>query len=341
MYLDGRTEPFSVAPDETILQAGLRHRLTLPYGCQSGSCASCRARLLRGEVRYRFDPPGLSAAEIDAGYILMCLAQPASDLLLQIDQPLDAQALRPQQLPCRVQAKRWLAHDVLGLTLKLPRRNPGDPAFRYLPGQYIDLLLDDGRRRSFSIANAANGETLDLHVRVTPEGRFANWAAHEMPERAILRFEGPLGAFYLRESSRPILMVAGGTGIAPIHAMLESLLRSPGPQRPVHLYWGVRACADLYLHETLSAWAAQHADFHYVPVLSAPAASDAAELERGWVHEAVLRRHADLSGFDAYLSGPPPMVRAAKTAFAAIGLAPEHLHYDSFEDAHTTWPTMT
>lgn len=339
MYLDGRPEPFAVADDETILQAGLRHRLTLPHGCQSGSCASCRARLVDGTVSYPFEPPGLSAAEVQAGYILMCLARPASDLRIGLDQPVDAQSLRPQQLPCRVQARRWLSHDVLGLTLKLPRRNPGDPAFRHLPGQYVDLLLDDGRRRSFSIANVENGETLDLHIRVTPEGRFANWAAHEMPERAILRFEGPLGAFYLRESSaRPILMVAGGTGIAPVHAMLEKLLRRMPLQRPVWLYWGVRAHADLYLHETLSTWARQDAAFRYVPVLSAPSGIADAGFEHGWVHEAPLREHGRLEIFDAYLSGPPVMVRAAKTAFVAAGLSPDHLYYDAFEDAHTTWP---
>ncbi len=342
VYLDGRPEPFAVAADETILQAGLRHQLMLPHGCQSGSCASCRVRLLKGEVTYPFEPPGLSTEEISAGYILMCLARPASDLLLALDQPADAEALRPQQMPCRVQSRRWLSHDVLGLTLKLPRRNPGDPAFRYLPGQYIDLLLEDGRRRSFSMANAPNGESLELHIRVTPEGRFAQWAAHEMPERAILRFEGPLGAFYLRETStRPIVMVAGGTGIAPMHAILEQLLQQP-LQRPVWLYWGVRTEADLYLHELLGTWAAAHENFHYCPVLSASSESEAVgTFERGWVHEAPLRQHADLHAFDAYLSGPPVMVRAAKSAFVEAGLSPDHLYYDAFEDAHTTWPDKT
>lgn len=339
--MDGRPAPFSVAEDESILDAGLRQQMMLPHGCQSGSCASCRVRLLKGEVRYPFEPPGLSAAEVDAGFILMCLARPASDLLIELDQPADAASLRPQQMPCRVQARRWLSHDVLGLTLKLPRRNPGDPAFRYLAGQYIDLLLDDGQRRSFSIANAPNGESLELHIRVTPNGRFANWAAHEMADRAILRFEGPLGAFYRREdSTRPLLMLAGGTGIAPLHAMLEQLLQHGTLSQPLWLYWGVRAAVDLYLHDQLTQWATQHADFHYCPVLSAPAAEDLRTnaFARGWVHEMPLQHHANLRDFDAYISGPPPMVRAAKSAFVAAGLTPDHLYYDSFEDAHTTWP---
>lgn len=342
MYLQGRSAPFAVAAGESILDAGLAHKLMLPHGCQSGSCASCRVRLLQGEVRYPFDPPGLSAAEIEAGFILMCLARPASDLLIELDQPADAATLRPQQLPCRVQSRRWLSHDVLGLTLKLPRRNPGDPAFRYLPGQYIDLLLDGGHRRSFSMANAPNGESLELQIRVTAAGRFANWAAHEMPERAILQFEGPLGAFYLREpSTRPLLMLAGGTGIAPLLAMLEQLLRD-ALTRPLWLYWGVRTAADLYLHERLMQWTTQHAGFHYRPVLSAPSADDlAANIHAlGWAHEQPLLEHSDLRSFDAYVSGPPPMVQAAKSAFASAGLPATQLYYDSFEDAHATWPAQ-
>ena len=132
-------------------------------------------RVLRGSVEYPFPPPALSAAEIDAGYILMCLARPTGDLVIDLHQPAELEAIRPRKLPCRVQSRQWLAHDVLGLSLKLPR----DSGFRYLPGQYIDLLLDDGKRRSFSIASAPGGDALELHIRVTPGGKFAHWAAHE------------------------------------------------------------------------------------------------------------------------------------------------------------------
>lgn len=334
VYLAGRPHRFEVAPGESVLQAGLRQHFALPFGCQSGGCASCRVRLLQGEVEYPFPPPSLSAAEIEAGYILMCLARPRTDLTLDLHQPAQLEELRPRRFPVRVQDKTWLAHDVLGLRLKLPRGTP----LRYLPGQYLDLLLADGRRRSFSIANAPNGETLDLHVRVTPGGRFAHWAAHEMPERAILDCEAPLGAFYLREdSTRPILMMAGGTGISPLHAMLEDVL-SREAVRPLHLYWGVRARRDLYLHEHLSQWAAQHAHFRYTPVLSEPDADWRGA--RGFVHEALLREHPQLVGHEVYLSGPPVMVRAGKDAFLVAGLDADHLYYDSFDYAFETWPTL-
>ncbi|TJY64694.1 2Fe-2S iron-sulfur cluster binding domain-containing protein [Sinimarinibacterium sp. CAU 1509] len=330
VYLSDRPQSFTVEPDETILQAGLRQHLALPFGCQSGGCASCRVRLLDGNVAHRLPPPALSTAEIDAGYILMCLAQPQSDLRIDLHQPADLDALRPQIWPCRVQMRSWLAHDVLRLQLKLPKGK----TLHYLPGQYIDLLLDDGRRRSFSIANAPNGEFIELHVRVTPGGRFAQWAAHEMPDRAMLRFEGPLGAFYLREDTRPIVMIAGGTGIAPLRAMLQSLL--PQSQRPVHLYWGVRAQRDLYLDAELTQLAQAHPQFAYRPVLSEP--------DTGWngatgfVHAAALRDHADLHTHAAYLSGPPAMVRAGKDAFIAAGGDPDQLFYDAFDYAFETWP---
>ncbi|NKF22047.1 2Fe-2S iron-sulfur cluster-binding protein [Solimonas marina] len=334
VYLSDRPQRFTVEDDETILAAGLRHGLALPFGCQSGGCASCRVRLSAGSIDYAVEPPSLSPAERDAGYILMCLARPTSDLTIELHQPVQIDNMRPRQLPVRAQAKTWLAHDVLGLTLKLPR---GDD-FQYLPGQYIDLLIGDGRRRSFSIANKPNGETLELHIRVTPNGRFANWAANEMPDRAILRLEGPLGAFYLRdESTRPLIMVAGGTGAAPIHAMLNELL-ARGSGRPAHLFWGARSLRDLYLDASLQEWTARHPEFRYTPVLSEPDAEWAGA--RGFVHEAVLAAYPDLSQHEVYLSGPPAMVRAGKDAALGAGLDADHLYYDSFDYAFQTWPTL-
>lgn len=332
MYLAGRESRFTVDEGETILAAGLRQQFMLPFGCQSGGCGSCRVRLLQGEVEHRLPPPALSAAEIDAGYILMCLAQPTSDLTIDLHQPPQLESLRPRQLPCRALSREMLADDVIRFVVKLPKGE----RFDYLPGQYIDFLLEDGRRRSFSLANAPNGETLEMHLRITPGGRFARWVQQEMPDRAILRFEGPLGAFYIREDSqRPLLMMAGGTGFAPLKAMLEGLFAA-GLKRPLHLFWGARSRADLYLHALAEQWTTQHPLFRYTPVLSEPDADWRGET--GFVHEAVLRAHPRLDGHEAYLSGPPAMVRAGKDAFVAAGLDADHLHYDSFDYAFETWP---
>lgn len=333
VYLAGRESRFTVDEGETVLAAGLRQRFMLPFGCQSGGCGSCRVRLLQGEVEHRLPPPALSAAEIEAGYILMCLAQPKSDLTIDLHQPPQLENLRPRQLPCRALSREMLADDVIRFVVKLPKGE----RFDYLPGQYIDFLLEDGRRRSFSLANAPNGETLEMHLRITPGGRFARWVQQEMPDRAILRFEGPLGAFYVREDAqqRPILMMAGGTGFAPLKAMLEGLFAA-GLKRPVHLFWGARGRADLYLHALAEQWAGQHPLFRYTPVLSEPDADWKGET--GLVHEALLRAYPQLDGREAYLSGPPAMVRTGKDAFVAAGLNADHLYYDSFDYAFETWP---
>lgn len=326
---------FDVEPGETILAAGLRQGLALPFGCQGGTCASCRVRLLEGQVEHVAEPRALSAGERDAGYILMCQSLPLSDLELQLHQPERLELLRPRQLPVRLLERWMLSHDVVGLSVQLPRGEP----FRYLPGQYVDFLLEDGRRRSFSIANAPSpAETLEFHLRVTPHGWFAHYAQDTMAARAILRVEGPLGAFYLREdSTRPVVMMAGGTGFAPLKAMLEHQFRSE-LKRPVHLFWGARSRRDLYLHALAEDWARQHPQLRYTPVLSEPDGDWIGE--RGFVHEAVLRAHPALAGHEIYMAGPPAMVHAGKQTFVQAGLDADHLYYDSFDYAFETWPKL-
>lgn len=338
VHLADRPVSFTVEDGETVLKAGLRQHLALPFGCQSGACGSCRVRLLDGEVEYPKEhqpaPAALSADEIKARYMLMCLAKPKTDLRLELHQPARLDELRPRQLPCRVMSKTMLSHDVIGLTLKLPKGR----RFGYLPGQYIDFLLADGRRRSFSLANAPDYSSLELHLRVTPQGRFAHWVLNDMPDKAILQFEGPLGAFYIREdSARPILLMAGGTGFAPIKSMIEDLL-ARGVQRSMHLFWGARAEPDLYLHALAQDWTHKHANFHYTPVLSEPDPDWPGE--RGLVHQALLRAYPDLHGYEVYISGPPVMVRAGKLAFVDAGLDADHLFYDSFDYAFETWPKL-
>jgi CDP-4-dehydro-6-deoxyglucose reductase len=326
---------FAVEDGETVLAAGLRQHLALPFGCQSGTCASCRVRLLEGRVEHVAPLRALSDAERDAGYILMCQARPLTDLELRLDQPERLEELRPRQLPIRLIERQMLSHDVVGLWTQLPRGQP----FRYLPGQYVDFLVGDRRRRSFSIANAPSpAETLEFHLRVTPGGLFAHYAQDDMPAKAILRIDGPLGALYVREdSSRPAVMMAGGTGFAPIKAMLEGQFRR-GLTRPFHLFWGARARRDVYLHDLAQDWAHQHSEFRYTPVLSEPDADWPGE--RGFVHDAVLRAYPALTGYEVYMAGPPVMVHAGKNAFVRAGLDADHLYYDSFDYAFETWPKL-
>lgn len=325
---------FVVERGESVLEAGLREGFALPYGCRNGACGSCAGRLLAGRIDYPDGkPPAITEDEMAQGKALLCQARPATDLEVEVREIGAAKDIEVKVLPCRVARMEMLSHDVMRLMLKLPATE----RLQFLAGQYVDIILRDGRRRGFSLANAPHDdEFLELHIRHVPGGRFTDHVFSEMKEKAILRFEGPLGSFFLREESeRPIVLMGGGTGFAPLKGMIEHAVAA-GLERPIDLYWGVRAKRDLYLHELAEGWARDHEWIRYVPVLSEPADDDAWDGRTGFVHDAVSADHDDLSGHEVYMSGPPAMIEAARAAFAARGLPEEYLFYDSFEYASDT-----
>jgi len=316
---------FSVARDETILDAALRHNIGLPYGCRNGRCGSCLATLVEGDVGY---PSGkteaLEGAPADA--CLVCQALPASDIVLEVREVEAAAEIEPRVLPCRVARLEHLAHDVVRLFLKLPENQ----RLQFLAGQYLDFILPNGHRRAFSIANAPHDDDfIELHIRHVTGGEFTDQVFSTMREKAILRIEAPLGTFVLREgSTRPVIFIGGGTGFAPIKGMIEHAVHI-GDNRPMWLYWGVRSSRDLYLPDLPRHWEVARPDFRFIPVLSEPDADW--EGRAGFVHQAVLDDHPDMSGFDVYMAGPPVMVEAARDAFLAAGLTMDHMFSDAFE----------
>ena len=322
---------FRAAPDESILEAALRQGVLLPYGCRNGACGACRGRILAGRVQLPEEAArrGLTEREVRAGWTLLCQARAASDV--RIEARAGAAGSGVRTLPVRVASKKALAHDVMELRLRLPPTE----RLRYRAGQYVDVLLRDGRRRAFSLANPpVQDEFLVLHVRRVPGGTFSGRVFDALEERSLLRLQGPLGSFYLRgESDLPAVFLAGGTGFAPIKAIIENALLEP-PGREMHLYWGVRSERDLYLPGLPRAWAKAHPRFHFVPVLSEPGPGWTGRT--GLVHEAVLADFPALSGHEVYASGPPPMVAAAREVFPEHGLDLERLFFDSFDYAHET-----
>jgi CDP-4-dehydro-6-deoxyglucose reductase, E3 len=312
-----RLEPsghtFQVAPGETLLEAALRQGIGLPYGCRNGACGACKGLLRSGELAYGdYQERALHAAEKAAGKALTCCTRPLTDIVFEVRELSGAKDLAIRTLPCRVEKVERPAEDVAIINLKLP----AGERLQFLAGQYIDIIMREGKRRSFSLANAPHDDALlQLHVRKTPGGAFSTYVFEEMRERAILRFEGPLGTFYLREDSdKPIIFVAGGTGFAPIKAQIEHLFHH-GEDRPVVLYWGARSRKDLYLPGLPSQWQASHASFSYVPVLSDPLPADAWDGRIGLVHQAVLDDFPDLSGYQVYACGAAAMTDVARQTF--------------------------
>ncbi|NCT69039.1 MAG: 2Fe-2S iron-sulfur cluster binding domain-containing protein [Rhodanobacteraceae bacterium] len=319
---------FRVEAGETVLEAARRAGLALPYSCLAGVCGSCKATLVEGECVYPRNPPSaLNAAERLRHQVLLCQAVPASDLVIAAREVASVADIPRRVFTLKLVCKSLLGPDVARLILVTARGE----RLRRLPGQYLDVLLDDGRRRAFSIANAPHDDTIELHVRRVAGGGFTSRVFDDLAPGALLRVEGPLGTFVPREDSeRPMLLMAGGTGFAPVKALIEHFLQL-GTRRPMTLYWGARTPDELYLRGLPERWAREVPTFRFVAVVSD--AARAAGLRGGLVHEALLEDHPDLSGFDVYMSGPPAMIDAGRRAFVDAGLPEERLYYDSFDYA--------
>ncbi|MEO8565227.1 MAG: CDP-6-deoxy-delta-3,4-glucoseen reductase [Betaproteobacteria bacterium] len=320
---------FACDDDETVLAAAMRADLLIPYGCRNGACGTCKSHLLEGVVHYGHYQPGtLTDAEKRQGYALLCVARPKTDVIVEVREVRKAGDIRIRKLPCRIEKIDKVAADVAIVSLKLPAND----RLQYLAGQYVDFLLKDGRRRSFSIATAPEDDTLlDLHIRHVPGGYFSGQLFNEFKGREILRIEGPLGNFFLREDSdKPIIFVAGGTGFAPIKAVIEHAFHHDVDRQMV-LYWGVRSRADLYLPDLPVEWQRTHSNLTFIPVLSDPLPADRWPGRTGFVHKAVMTDFADLSGYQVYACGGPAMIDIARCDFTELrSLPPEAFYADSF-----------
>ncbi len=313
-----------------MLDAALAAGLNLPHSCKSGNCGSCRALLLRGEIGYPFGPPaGLAAAEVAAGHILLCQARARTDLELETTEIRAAHEATVKRLPCRIERTRMLSHDVLAVYLRLPVAEE----FRFEAGQYLDVMLPGGRRRSFSIASSPEAiGPLELQVRRVAGGEFTDPLFTADASQRLLQIEGPLGQFVYRPrpAPQPAVMLGGGTGLAPLLSMLRQRVGA-GLERPVSLYWGVRSERDLYADDELRELARRSAQLTYVPVLSEPQGDWRGR--SGFVHTAALADLASLAGIDIYASGPPAMIEAVRREFGSRGAEPERLFFDSFDYA--------
>ena len=315
---------FNINNLESILEAGLKQGINLPYGCQKGLCGKCKGLVIDGEISHT-NPltKGLEESEFEQGYVLMCQCQALGDVTIAIDELVSTSNIQSKIYPCKVISIENLNHDVAQLTLKIP----SDDTMQFLAGQYIDLLYKDFEPRSFSIANSPNSQgIIELHIRLVDGGKFTHFIFNQLAENSLLRLEGPKGSFYLRDNNKPIIMLAGGTGFGPIKSMIESSLLAIN--KPVMIYWGVRTKVDLY-SELPYLWAQQYKHISFIPILSS--------LDNNWsgrtgfVHQAVLEDYDDLSSFEVYACGAPIMVNLAAESFVKKGLPQSSFYSDAFE----------
>jgi CDP-4-dehydro-6-deoxyglucose reductase len=320
-------EEILVRPDETILEAGLRAGIPMPYECRNGGCGLCKGTILYGQVNQGpYQKSALSDEERAAGKSLLCCATPLSELELEYEEAGAERDFPVKTLDCAVQRMRTVSEDVMILHLKLPK---GERlAFR--AGQYFNVVLEEGGRRAFSFAAAPeDSDAIEMHVRLIPGGRFTTRVFTRMKEGDRIEIEGPFGQFAFRDGDKPIIFVAGATGFAPVKSMLEYAFKA-GLKRKMYLYWGVRSRRDLYMAELPEQWAREHAPFTFVPALSDAMPEDRWEGRTGLVHQAILQDFPDLSGYEIYTCGSVKMVETARPAFVAQGLHQDACFADAF-----------
>jgi CDP-4-dehydro-6-deoxyglucose reductase len=320
---------YACEADDTVLAAAIRAGIGLPYGCKNGACGSCKGKVVEGTIHHKpHQPRALSDQEKLQGFALMCCAVPQSDLVIEAREVGGSTDYPVRKMPSRVIAVDRAAPDVAIVTLQLP----ANEALAYRAGQYVEFLLKDGKRRAYSIASAPSyGGPLELHIRHLPGGLFTDHVFGTMKARDILRFEGPLGTFFLREESdKPIVLLASGTGFAPVKALVEHMIHLKS-ERPVSLYWGGRRPQDLYMHDLCERWARELPHFRYQPVVSDALPEDGWTGRRGFVHAAVMDDIRDLSGHQVYACGAPVMVDSARRDYVAqCGLPAEEFYADAF-----------
>ena len=324
---------FPVEPGQSVLDAALAAGIVLPYSCRNGACSTCKGKVVSGNFEAGPNPSQiLTPEEIESGYTLFCQARPTSDLIIEAHEIRMASDIQIRKMPSRVIGLDKIGEDVMVVRLQLPASDP----FRYYAGQYIEFILKDGRRRSYSMANTPNeSNQVELHIRHMPGGVFTDHVFGAGPTqikiREILRVEGPLGSFFLRpDSDKPVVFLASGTGFAPIKAIIEKMIEDSST-RPAVLYWGGRRPRDLYMDEVAKEWARSLPNFTYVPVVSDGLEEDGWTGRTGFVHHAVLQDLSDLSGHQVYACGAPVMVESARKDFIKNnGLPEDEFYADAF-----------
>ncbi len=305
----------NVQENETILDAALRQGIILAYGCKNGGCGTCKAKIPQGD--YRCTDTLLNTGERNQGLALLCSTYAQSDLSIEAKILEGIANTQIKKMPCRVLSLEKITEDIMQVKLQLPTNQN----FAFTAGQYIDLLLKNNVRRSYSIASQPSDNIIELHIRHMSGGLFTDSlfgkTENTLKERDILRFDGPLGTFFVRDHQKPLLFLASGTGFAPIKSMINQL-HIQQDQRPITLYWGGRRPQDLYALDICKEWQNQQnylSSFKFIPVVSNALPEDAWKGRSGFLHHAVMEDIPNMSEYDVYACGAPIMIDSARKDF--------------------------
>jgi CDP-4-dehydro-6-deoxyglucose reductase, E3 len=318
---------FAVAKDEAILTAALRAGVNLSHICRRGTCGACRASVEQGEVEQDlFRPTALSHRDGKSGYVLLCCSRALSNVVIDATE-LDRPRETSRRIPARVISLDRPTSDVAIVTLRTPPAENLD----YVPGQYVGIVGDDGFARAFSIANAPRGDrSIDLHVGRVPDGAVTGHVHQRMQVGDVIQIETPQGLNHLpADDSKPLIAIVGGTGYAPIQAILEDWI-ARGVSKEVHLYWGSRAPSGFYALRSAEALVSRFPNSKFTPVVSDESSDDGWKGRRGLVHLAALADFPDLREAQVFVCGSPGMVDATERDCLTAGLRAERLYADTF-----------
>lgn len=311
---------FPVQNGQSILEAALSENITLEYSCSNGQCGECKATLQSGNVDQKVHTADVDLQE---NQILTCMSYPNSDLVLQAEYIKELQHIKRKTIPAKLDEIKHISDDVLILKFRLPPT----ANFEYLSGQFIDLMWN-GQKRSYSLAsNKVINNTLELHIKKVEKGIFSEFLFNALKENQLLRFYGPLGTFFVRDSKQPIIFLCTGSGFAPVKSMVEQLIES-NSKRQIYIYWGGRYRKDLY--STLpKEWSKEYQNINFTSVYSKETELMNGEA-KGYCQHEVLKQHQNLSGYEVYACGSDEMIHDAKNLFIENSLQSDKFHSDSF-----------
>jgi benzoate/toluate 1,2-dioxygenase reductase component len=324
-FEDGATRFIECKEDEKILDAAYRQKVNLPMDCSDGVCGTCKCRCEQGDYDLGEDyiEDALTGDEADQGLVLTCQMVPSSDCVIAVPVPSSACKVAPADHGGEIASVDLVSDSTIILKLKLDKPE----GVGFLPGQYVNLTVPGtSEHRSYSFSSKPGDAEASFLIRNVPGGLMSNWLASDARPGARMTFVGPQGSFFLRKIDRPVVMLAGGTGLAPILSMLE-VLADEGTDQPVHLVYGVTQDGDLAERERIEALADRLPTLTWATTVADP---DSAHPLKGYVTAHLRDEHLHAGDCDIYLCGPPAMVEAVRRFFVEKGVNPAHFHYEKF-----------